>query len=51
MLYSYEISDNPPMCKIIFDGQDYDVSGPWESVLAAENWATESVAKLNSELE
>ncbi len=51
MLYTYEITDNPPMCRIMFDGQNYDFSGPWESIESAENWATEFVAKLNSELE
>lgn len=50
MLYTYEVTDNPPMCKILVDGADYDISGPWESVSSAEGWATEFVAKLNSEL-
>jgi hypothetical protein len=50
MLYTYEVTDNPPICKILVDGADYDISGPWESTASAEAWAIEFVAKLNSEL-
>lgn len=50
MTYTYEVTDNPPMCVVKVDGTNYDVSGPWESVEAAENWASEFVTKLNSEL-
>lgn len=48
-MYIYEITDNPPMCKIIKDGETVDLSGPWESVEAAEAWAIQFVGKLNSE--
>jgi hypothetical protein len=46
-MYTYEITDNPPMCKILKDGQVIDNSGPWESVAAATDWAVLFVEKCN----
>jgi len=48
-MHSYEITDTPVMCKILKDSEIIDLSGPWESVEAAEAWAIEFVNKLNSE--
>ena len=48
-MYTYEVTDNPPMSKIMRDGEIIDLSGPWESVEAAETWASQYAAKLNSE--
>jgi hypothetical protein len=48
-MYTYEIADNPPMCKILNGEEVIDLSGPWESVEAAEGWAIEFTNKLNSE--
>jgi hypothetical protein len=48
-MYTYEITDNPPMCKILNGDEVIDLSGPWESADAAEGWAIEFTNKLNSE--
>lgn len=48
-MHTYEVTDNPPMCKILLNGETIDFSGPWESVEAAEEWAIQFVGKLNSE--
>lgn len=47
-MYTYEVTDNPPMCKIMKDSQVIDASGPWESVEAAEAWAQAFVNKCNA---
>jgi hypothetical protein len=47
-MYTYEVTNNPPMCKILKDGQVLDNSGPWESVEAAEAWAQLFVEKCNN---
>ena len=48
MAYTYQVTDNPPMCKVYSDGSLIDESGPWESVEAAKTWATAWTNKLNS---
>lgn len=47
MSYSYQITDNPPMCKVYLDGSLIDESGPWESKESAEIWAASWTNKLN----
>jgi len=47
-MYTYEVTDNPPMCKILKDGVTVDHSGPWESTQAATDWATLFVEKCNA---
>lgn len=47
-MYTYEVTSNPPMCKILKDGSVIDHSGPWESEEAATAWAELFVAKCNS---
>lgn len=46
-MYSYEVSGNPPMCKILSGASIIDNSGPWESVESAETWASMYVNALN----
>jgi hypothetical protein len=46
-MYTYEVTDNPPMCNVLKDGSVVDSSGPWESVEAATAWAELFVAKCN----
>lgn len=46
-MYSYEVSGNPPMCKIFKGTTIIDYSGPWESVESAEIWASMYVNALN----
>jgi hypothetical protein len=46
-MYTYEVTDNPPMCSVAKDGVVIDHSGPWESVAAATEWAELFVAKCN----
>ena len=50
MRYSYEVTDNPPMAKIQSNGETVDLSGPWESVQAAEEWAEAYTNQLNQGL-
>jgi hypothetical protein len=50
MSYSYEVTDNPPMAKIQSNGQTIDLSGPWESVEAATDWAEAYTNQLNQGL-
>lgn len=50
MSYSYEVTDNPPMAKIQSNGETVDLSGPWESVQAAEEWAEAYTNQLNQGL-
>ena len=47
-MYTYEVTSNPPMCKILKDGVAIDNSGPWESDEAAIAWAEAFVAKCNA---
>ena len=47
---SYEVTDNPPMAKIQSNGETVDLSGPWESVQAAEEWAEAYTNQLNQGL-
>lgn len=47
-MYTYEVTNNPPMCKILKDGSVIDNSGPWESTKAAEDWAKLFVEKCNN---
>jgi hypothetical protein len=47
-MYTYEVTDNPPMCKILKDGKVIDNSGPWESTDSAEGWALAFVEKCNN---
>jgi hypothetical protein len=47
-MYTYEVTSNPPMCKILKDGSMIDHSGPWESEEAAAAWAELFVTKCNS---
>jgi hypothetical protein len=49
-MYTYEISEEPPMCKIFFNASVIDNSGPWESVEAAKLWAEAYTNKLNAGL-
>ncbi len=48
-MYTYEITDNPPMSKISKGSEVIDLSGPWESVETATAWAKEFIVQLNSE--
>ncbi len=48
---TYEITDNPPMSKILKNGEVIDLSGPWESVEAAAAWAEQFTTQLNIESE
>lgn len=47
-MYTYEITANPPMCRILKNGVVVDNSGPWESTLIADAWAALFVAKCNA---
>jgi hypothetical protein len=47
-MFTYEVSDNPPMCRIISNESVIDESGPWESVESAQTWAEAYTNKLNS---
>jgi hypothetical protein len=47
-MYSYEVSGNPPMCRIFSGSNIIDNSGPWESTESAETWATMYVNSLNA---
>lgn len=49
-MYTYEVSGEPPMCKVFFNDAVVDNSGPWESVEAAELWAEAYTNKLNAGL-
>lgn len=39
------------MCAVYKDTEVYDLSGPWESVDAAQAWAQEFVDKLNKDVQ
>lgn len=48
-MFTYEVSDNPPMCRIMSDNKNViDESGPWESTESAKTWAEAYTNKLNS---
>ena len=46
-MYTYEVSEDPVICRIFKDDTVIDESGPWESVTAATNWASLFVEKCN----
>lgn len=48
MIYTFQITGNPPMCKVYSNGTIIDQSGPWESVESAQTWAEAYTNKLNS---
>lgn len=50
-MYTFSITDNPPMCTVYNDSEVYDLSGPWESVESAQSWAQEFVDKLNGDVQ
>jgi hypothetical protein len=47
-MYTFDITSNPAMCEILKDGVVIDRSGPWESVVAAEDWAMQFTEKCNA---
>lgn len=49
-MYTFEIIGDPPICKIFSDQNVIDESGPWESLEAADSWATAYTNKLNDGL-
>lgn len=49
-MYSFEVSGNPPMCRIYKGGAIIDNSGPWESEESATTWATMYTNALNNEV-
>jgi len=49
-MYTFEIVGDPPICKILSDSLVIDESGPWETVEAANSWATAYTNKLNDGL-
>lgn len=38
-MFTYEVTDNPPMARVSYDGSIIDVVGPWDSVESATTWA------------
>lgn len=46
-MYTYEVTDSPPMAKIFYDGKVIDVVGPWDAVESAQIWAESFVNKSN----
>lgn len=46
-MYTYEITNNPPMCRILKNEQTVDYSGPWESVESATSWAEQFTYEMN----
>jgi len=46
-MYTYEVTGDPPMCKIFKGSNIIDHSGPWESKQSAETWASMYVNALN----
>ena len=47
-MYTYEVTEDPAMAKIFYDGKIIDNVGPWESVEAAQLWAESFVNKSNA---
>lgn len=48
MAYTFDVSGNPPICRVFSDGTLIDESGPWESQESAETWANAWTNKLNA---
>jgi hypothetical protein len=46
-MYTYEISETPPMARIFYDGQVVEVVGPWDAIVSAQTWAESYVNKSN----
>jgi len=46
-MYTYEVTDTPPMARIFFDDNVIDVVGPWDQLESAQTWAEAYVNKLN----
>jgi hypothetical protein len=46
-MFTYEVTDNPPMSKVFSNGNLIDQSGPWDSVESAETWAEAYTNGLN----
>lgn len=49
-MYTFDVSGDPPICKIFSGADVVDESGPWESDSAARSWATAYTNKLNDGL-
>jgi hypothetical protein len=50
MEYTYIVQQDPPTVTIMKNDEVADVSGPWESVQAAETWAENIVNELNTSM-
>lgn len=48
MSYTFQITGDPPICRVFSDGSLIDESGPWESEESARTWATAWTNKLNA---
>lgn len=46
-MYTYEITGEPPISRILYDDVVIDVVGPWASTEAAETWASAYVNGKN----
>jgi hypothetical protein len=46
-MYTFEVTSNPPMCRILYNGKTIDYSGPWESEESAILWAEQYTDELN----
>jgi len=47
-MFSYIIVEEGPLVQILHGTNIIDESGPWESLVAAINWAEAYVGKLNA---
>lgn len=52
-MFSYEIIEQPsgPLVQILYGTNVIDECGPWESLTAAINWASEYVSAKNDGLQ
>ena len=50
MEYTFTVQQDPPTVTIAKNDEVVDVSGPWESVEAAEAWAETIVSELNTSM-
>lgn len=50
-MYTYTVSEEPPLAKIFYNEKVIDVVGPWDSSESANTWAEAYTNKLNLGIE
>lgn len=50
-MFSYEVSENPPVARIFYNEKVVDVVGPWDSVESAKTWAESYINMRNAGIE